>query len=124
MRRAAVESLDTRNRWSNHLRLHRIEGTSLACVCELQVGRFRKGQRIGGCGKPRCWVCHSGKLRGEPTMKQLRSLQTYREGLAEALPGNNPLERSSGHGGRAALGINGVLARTERPPCVAAQVSR
>jgi hypothetical protein len=47
------------------------------------MGRFRKGQRIGGCGNPRCWVCHSAKLGRELTPKQLRFLQTLKEGLAE-----------------------------------------
>jgi hypothetical protein len=85
------------------------------------MGRFRKGQRIGGCGKPQCWVCHSGKLGREPMRKQLRSLQTYREGLAEALLANNALERARDQPGRTVLAMDGVLAGAEWAPCQAAQ---
>jgi hypothetical protein len=99
MKRAAVEALRTRSRWLRHLQLHRADRTLLACVCEFQMGRFRKGQRLGGCGNPRCWVCHSAKLGGEPTMKQLRSIETFKEGLAEALLANNTFERSQRHRG-------------------------
>lgn len=31
------------------------------CECEFQTGRFRKGQRGGGCGKPRCQLCKPRK---------------------------------------------------------------
>ena len=66
MKRAAVEKLRTLNIWRRHIRWHRDQGArTLACVCEAQVGRFRKGQRIGGCGNTKCWVCHSEKLGGE-----------------------------------------------------------
>ena len=77
MKRAAVEKLRTRNVWLNHLWRHRADGAAVTCVCELQMGRFRKGQRIGGCGNPRCWVCHADKLGREPRMKQLRWQQTF-----------------------------------------------
>lgn len=86
MKRAAVEKLRTKNVWLAHLRRHR--GEAVACVCEFQMGRFRKGQRVGGCGNPRCWVCHSEKLGREPRLSQLRSIETFKEGLAEALLAN------------------------------------
>lgn len=111
MKRAAIEKLRTLHLWRTHLRKHRAEGTAVACVCELQPGRFRKSQRIGGCGNPRCWVCHSGKLGGEPTLKQLRSRRTFNEGLAEVLLSNNRLERS-----------NWRVSASPRPP--AAQAGR
>ena len=89
MRRAAEEKVRTLNVWRRHLWTHR--GT-VACVCELQIGRFRKSQRIGGCGNARCWVCHSAKLSGELTLQQLRGAAIYTEGLAEALRSNNAFE--------------------------------
>jgi hypothetical protein len=92
MKRAAVEKLRTRNVWLDHLRTHR--GEKVACVCDFQMGRFRKGQRVGGCGNPRCWVCHSQKLDHEPTVRQLRGMETFREGLKETLLDNNTLERA------------------------------
>ncbi len=91
MKRAAVEKLRTWNVWRNHLRTHRRE--PVACVCELQLGRFRKSQRIGGCGNPQCWVCHSEKLGRVPKLKQLRAMVTFKEGL-ESLLANNALQRT------------------------------
>src|SRR5579859_719810 len=97
MKRAAEEKLRTVNVWRRHLWTHR--GT-VACVCELQVGRFRKSQRIGGCGHARCWLCHSGKLGSEPTIRERRNLATYTEGLAETSSlSNNALERTVRHRG-------------------------
>ena len=87
MRRAAVERRHTLTVWRRHLRMHR--GTPL-CVCEFQVGRFRKGQRIGGCGRPGCWLCHWDKLAGEPKVPERRCAVRYAEELVEvALPSNN-----------------------------------
>ena len=97
MKRAAVEKLRTMHVWRSHLRTHRAE--PVACVCELQIGRFRKSQRIGGCGNPRCWVCHSDKLGRVPKLRQLRAMVTFQEGLAESLLANNALERTVRHGG-------------------------
>ena len=86
MKRAAIERIRTRNVWLQHLRRHRLDGgAALVCACEFEMGRFRKGQRIGGCGNARCWLCHSEKLGRELTPKELRSVQTFKEGLAETL---------------------------------------
>ena len=102
MKRAAEESIRTKNVWRQHLAAHRGQ---VACVCERQVGRFRKGQRVGGCGNPRCWVCHSEKLGGEPKVQQLRSLATLAEGLAETSSlSNSALERSKSQRRCASLG--------------------
>ena len=101
MRRAAEEKARTVNVWRRHLWTHR---ETVACVCELQIGRFRKSQRIGGCGKPRCWVCHSEKLSDEHTLQQLRSAETYVEGLTEAaLRSDSALERTVSHRGALCL---------------------
>ena len=109
MKRAAAERMRTWNVWREHLRRHRVEGSTLACECEFQMGRFRKGQRLGGCGNPRCWLCHSGKLGHEPTPKELRSMETFKEGLKEALLANISSNRTGRHRGRAVLAIDGVL---------------
>lgn len=53
-------------------------------MCELQPGRFRKSQRLGGCRRPRCWLCHHDKLAGIPTLRDRRASATEREGIAEA----------------------------------------
>jgi len=89
MRRAAIERARTLAIWRKHLAMHT---NALVCACELQPGRFRKGQRIGGCGRPRCWLCHFQKLTEQPTANELRARAALAEGLieAEAIDGLTP----------------------------------
>jgi hypothetical protein len=49
-----------------------------------QPGRFRKARRIGGCGRARCRLCHSGKIDGRPTRREERARFELREALREA----------------------------------------
>jgi hypothetical protein len=91
MRRAALERARTRRVWLQHLRTH---DELVNCDCELQPGRFRKSQKVGGCGRPHCWLCHYSKLADIPTPQELRMLERYREGLAEVSPSNNRLQRA------------------------------
>jgi hypothetical protein len=81
MKRARVERVHTVQVWRQHLARH--GPGPLACRCEWQAGRFRKGQRVGGCGKARCYLCHSDKLLHRPTLQQRRADLTYQEGLDE-----------------------------------------
>jgi hypothetical protein len=71
--------------WRAHLATHE---QPVLCACDLEPGRFRKSQRVGGCSRPRCWLCHGDKLAGRPSLNDLRALVAYREGLADvaALP--------------------------------------
>lgn len=64
MKRAAIERLRTYRVWKQHHDDHvkQDPGKPVACVCDLQVNRFRKGQRRFGCGQPRCYMCHGDKL--------------------------------------------------------------
>jgi hypothetical protein len=80
MRRAALEKARTIQTWRRHLVTH---GSEIACECELQPGRFRKSQRVGGCRRPGCWLCHFDKLSGIPTVRDRRALANEREGIAE-----------------------------------------
>ena len=75
MQQAAIEKLRTLRTWRSHLAMH---GERIACDCELQPGRFRKTQRIGG-------LCHFGKLSGQLTARDLRRVAKEREGLKEVL---------------------------------------
>ena len=78
MRRASLERARTLRVWRSHLSwIH--EGNPEGCLCELQPGRFRKTQRVGGCGKTRCFLCHPDKLLGCPTRQRLRSDVSNRE---------------------------------------------
>jgi hypothetical protein len=67
--------------WRRHLALH--EAGTIRCVCEGQPGRFRKGQRIGGCGKSRCYLCHGEKLLRQPTLQQRRANRALQEWVQE-----------------------------------------
>ena len=80
MRRAALERTRTFRTWRRHLAQHLreiIQGggqRELSCHCEFQVGRFRKGQRVGGCGQSGCLVCEKvmGILRIRDRRQQAR----------------------------------------------------
>ena len=85
MRCAALERPRTLRVWRQHLAEH--YETDL-CRCEFQPGRFRKGERVGGCRTPRCWLCHAGNLTGDPTLQQLRAMDAERDGLREYTSGD------------------------------------
>jgi len=81
VKRASTEYSRTVRVWREHLAWH--GAGPLACVCEFQIGRFRKGQRVWGCGKARCYLCHGDKLLKRPTRKQHQANTAYREWLRE-----------------------------------------
>lgn len=80
MKRAAIERLRTLNTWCQHLAKH---GDPIRCACEFQIGRFRKAERVGGCGRSRCWLCHGDKLAGRATVQERKGHAVYDEGLTE-----------------------------------------
>ena len=80
MKRAAIERGRTVRTWRAHLATHT---RPVLCACDLQPGRFRKSQRVGGCGRPQCWLCHGDKLAGRLSLKQRVALTVQQEGLAE-----------------------------------------
>jgi hypothetical protein len=80
MKRAAFERVRTLRTWRAHLSTHE---QPVLCACDFQLGRFRKSQRVGGCGRARCWLCHSDKLAGRLTRKQQIIRVIEREGIAE-----------------------------------------
>ena len=82
MRRASLDRARTVRVWRAHLRIIH-DGDPGGCLCELQPGRFRKGQRRGGCGKPRCYLCKREKLTGEPTRQELRAATSEYEWSVE-----------------------------------------
>lgn len=87
VKRAASEKLRTLRVWRRHLASH---DHKIACRCEFQTGRFRKGQRIGGCGRARCWLCHYDKLSKLATLQERRAAATLYEGLSEIECLNSP----------------------------------
>ena len=78
MFRASVERRRTLRVWRSHLFFVH-NNAPPDCTCEFQPGRFRKGERIAGCGSTRCYLCHAGKLTKRPTPQQFRSDLSYRE---------------------------------------------
>jgi hypothetical protein len=71
MKRASLERERTIRVWRRHLAFH--AGEARNCRCEVQIGRFRKAQRVWGCGQARCFLCHGEKLLRRPTLQQRRS---------------------------------------------------
>ncbi len=78
MQRAAVERERTLHVWRAHNRLLHA-GVDTGCVCDKQPGRFRKGQKVAGCGKSRCWLCKSDKLAKRPRVRDYRQAIWYNE---------------------------------------------
>jgi hypothetical protein len=70
MKRAAIERKRAVKVWKKHFEQHVRQNVQsggqrpIMCPCDLQVNRFRKGQKMFGCGRPRCYVCHGDKLLG------------------------------------------------------------
>jgi hypothetical protein len=81
VKRAAQERNRTLQVWRRHLAGH-APGTAV-CTCERQPGRFRKGQRLGGCGNSRCYLCHADKLLKRPTRQQRRADSSFNEWLRD-----------------------------------------
>ena len=78
MQRAALERPRAIRVWRRHVAMH---GLPIVCPCELQAGRFRKGQRVGGCGNTRCFLCHPDKVSGKPPLRERRGLLALFEEL-------------------------------------------
>lgn len=90
MYRAATERSRTRRVWRAHLRQHeqqliRSGGHGVVtCTCDQQMARFRKGQRIGGCNRPGCLMCHYEKVMGILRIRDLRQLAREQDAVLEA----------------------------------------
>ena len=84
MKRAAIERSRTLRTWRSHLRTHR---EAVLCACEFQPGRFRKSQRVGGCGRSLCWLCHGDKLAGRLRTRDIAGIAQHREGLRDVFGG-------------------------------------
>jgi hypothetical protein len=82
MRRWHEDARITRRHWREHLMLvHGWPKQPADCVCDLQMGRFRK---IGGhgCGKARCLLCRFDKIFQVSTHRQRLADLRFREELA------------------------------------------
>ncbi|MCZ6784949.1 MAG: hypothetical protein O7G30_16745 [Proteobacteria bacterium] len=72
MRRARIERQRTLRVWHAHNLLAH-DGLPSNCTCDEQPGRFRKGERAGGCGRQHCGLCRRYKLHKELTARDYRA---------------------------------------------------
>ncbi len=72
MYRASIERARALRVWKYHIDWVHDGELDTGCLCDLQVNRFRKGQKKAGCGHVRCYMCHGEKLLGIPTIANRR----------------------------------------------------
>jgi hypothetical protein len=83
MRRYHSERELIKRRHREHLReLHGWPKLSVNCVCDLQAGRFRK-QKVRGCGRSRCLLCHYEKVFKIPSKQGRVRQQAFNDSLAD-----------------------------------------
>ena len=81
MKRYHQELGRTKRVHRRHLQeLHNWPTAPVHCVCEFQVGRFRK-RKAFGCGKSRCLLCHFEKTFGIDSVKDRTQDQRYLDSL-------------------------------------------
>ena len=87
MKRRHEERKITRREWNKHRRIHLWMG-DVDCICDKQVGRFRKRDAYD-CGMPKCWICHSDKFpRGSWTRQEIRAELRFQEQVREIYRGD------------------------------------
>jgi hypothetical protein len=85
MKRYHQELERTRRVHRRHLRgLHNWPVSVLHCVCEFQIGRFRK-RKAFGCGRSRCLLCHFEKIFGISSVKTRIGEQRYLDSINDYL---------------------------------------
>jgi hypothetical protein len=57
------------------------------CICEFQIGRFRKRKALG-CGRSRCLLCHFEKIFSVPSVKDRIRENRYLDSLSDFLGGD------------------------------------
>ena len=81
MKRYHQEVERTKRVHRQHLRqTHNWPSAAVNCVCEFQVGRFRK-QKALGCRRVRCILCHFDKIFDIASVKDRIRVQRHRDSL-------------------------------------------
>ena len=81
MRRWQLEKHIVARRRREHMFLvHGWPENVVECACDRQLGRFRKRKALG-CGKTRCYLCHSDKLFGRTRRGDRAAILKMKEGL-------------------------------------------
>jgi len=88
MKRCHQELERTKRVHRQHLRqTHNWPIAIVDCVCEFQVGRFRK-QKAFGCHRAQCLLCHFDKIFGVASVKDRIRDQRYRDSLDDYFGSN------------------------------------
>jgi len=69
-----------------HLRGAHGNTAEINCICEFQVGRFRK-RKAFGCDKARCLLCHYEKIFGIASVKDKIRNQQFLDSLNDYFGG-------------------------------------
>ena len=89
MKRYYLELGRTKRVHRQHLRgLHRWPVAPVDCICEFQVGRFRK-QKAFGCDRSRCLLCHFEKIFDIASVKERIREQRYLDSLNDYFDGSD-----------------------------------
>ncbi len=76
MKRYHLELERTKRVHQLHLHLAHASDAAFDCVCEFQVGRFRK-RKAFGCGRSRCLLCHFEKIFSIPSIRDRVRIQRF-----------------------------------------------
>jgi hypothetical protein len=71
-----------REHWRHMREIHGWPEKPVACICDLQAGRFRKKDAFD-CGHPGCLLCHGEKVLRRPSVKDRIQRDRVRDSLAE-----------------------------------------
>jgi len=89
MKRYHLELARTKRVHRLHLRgLHNWPITPAHCICEFQVGRFRK-KKAFGCGRSRCLLCHFEKMFGLPSVRDRTRNHRFVDSLNDYFSGGD-----------------------------------
>jgi hypothetical protein len=83
MYRASIERARALRTWKAHIDWVHDGSLDTGCLCDRQVNRFRKGQKRGGCGHARCYMCHGDKLMKVLTIPNRRKLDSAKDSLLD-----------------------------------------
>ena len=89
MKRYHLELERTKRVHRLHLRgLHEWPVAPVDCICEFQVGRFRK-RKAFGCGRSRCLLCHYEKIFSIAAVKDRVRGQRFLDSLNDYFNGGD-----------------------------------
>ena len=79
MYRASIERARALRVWKAHIDWVHDGDLDTGFLREHKDNRFRKGQKRGGCGHARCYMCHGDKLMKVLTIPNRRKLDSAKD---------------------------------------------